>query len=185
MKSPRERNILVVVLAVAGLGLTIDRVVFSEGVTGPAESSAGVLDLEPDAASLLIQPTSTGKPVGEPGPSLADRLRLATLDYAVVNDDIRRDAFSVPAPWREMDQATGPTAEASASEALEKFQSQNRLDAVLVTGDKRCAVVNGQTLYIGQALLGYRLIAVHERSAEFESGGKRVLLGIHVGESPS
>ncbi len=184
MKSPRERNILVVVLAVAGLGLTIDRVMLSEGVTGPAESSAGVLDLEPDAASLLIQPTSTGKPVGEPGPSLADRLRLATVDYAV-NDDTRRDAFSVPTQWRDMVQATSPAAEVSASESLETFQNQNRLDAVLVTGNKRCAVVNGQTLYIGQELRGYRLVAVHERSAEFESGGQRVLLGIHVGESPS
>ena len=44
MKNPRERNILVAVLIVAGLGLAIDRLILGSDVTRPAESSAGVVD---------------------------------------------------------------------------------------------------------------------------------------------
>ena len=171
--------ILVVVLAAAGLGLTFDRVIIGTDVTSPAESSAGVLGLQPDAASLLIQPVPPVKPSGGPAPSLADRLIIATADHAD-KASVERDAFSIPPQWRAMDRAPGLAAGTRVIETPESFQRQNRLDAVMVTGDQRCAVVNGQTLYIGQALQGYRLVAVHERTAEFEAGSFRVLLGIRV-----
>lgn len=176
--------ILAVVLGAAGLGLTFDRVILGSDVTSPTESTAGVLDLQPDTASLLIEPSTATAPTGEPIPTLADRLRLATADH-VAESTAERDAFSPSAQWFGSIPGSGQTVSAPLNQAHEAFKRQNHLEAVLVTGNQRCAVVNGQTIYIGQELQGYRLVAVHERSVEFESKGVRVLLGIRNGASAS
>ena len=172
--------ILVVVLIVAGLGLAFDRVIIGSDVTSPAESSAGVLDIQPDPESLLIQPAPAQEAVSETVVSLADRLRIATAEYSSDSAD-KRDAFVVSSQWLTTEQAPGKALGVNLTQALEAFKRDNRLDAVMVTGDQRCAVINGQTLFVGQTLQGYRLVAVHERSAEFVANGVRVLLGIRGG----
>lgn len=183
MKSPRERNILIAVLIVAGLGLAIDRVILDSNVTSPAESSAGVVDgFSLDPESLLIQPSAAPQPMLDPGPSFADRLRLA-IDDGAVRNPAERDAFALPLSWQPKAELTGSgNAQSLAAEA---FKRQNNLEAVLTSGEKDCAVVNGQTLYLGDSLQGYRLVAVHARSAEFESNGVRVMLGLRGGGSSS
>ena len=69
--------------------------------------------------------------------------------------------------------------------SAEAFKRDNYLEAVLTTGTRGCAVVNGQTYYLGDSLAGYRLVAVYERSAEFESHGIRLRLGLRGGGSSS
>lgn len=182
MKSPRERTVLVSVLVIAGLGFAADRIVIGSDVTGPAETSAGVIDLAVDPASLLIDPEQPEGPAEDAGPSLAELLRDATAGYAA-GEAGSRDAFSVPAAWKGVSSDGAGTLTGALS--AEAFRSKNALDAVLVTGDQRCAVINGQTIFVGEELDGYRLLTVHERSVEFESSGVRVVLGIRGGGKSS
>lgn len=187
MKSSRERNVLIAVLGVAGLGLLVDRVVIGSDVTGPAESSAGVVDdIATDPASLLIVPDkagNAGKGADIPVEPLANRLRKIVGNTGAGDGSAARDAFTVPTGWVPADAESEAGSEAAV--AAETFKRDHKLEAVLVTGDQRCAVVNGQTVYVGQSLQGYRLVSVQERSAEFRSGGVTVSLGIRgAGQTP-
>lgn len=190
MKTSRERNILIAVLSLAGLGLMIDRAVIGSDVTGPAESSAGVMDsLTPDPASLLIAPdqadhATRANATAQPAESLAQRLRqIADAPSSSPDDTLAvRDAFQPAPSWAAPD--PGPDGGDTAALAAEAFKRDHKLDAVLVTGDRRYAVVNGRTIYVGQTVQGYRLLAVRERSAEFQADGVHVSLSI-LGADPS
>jgi hypothetical protein len=172
--------LLVAVLIVAGLGLAIDRVIIGTDMTGPAESSAGVLSPDmSDPASLLIIPDPVTTVAGPAAPTLADRLRQATSTHTG-EGAVTRDAFSVAPAWVPVQPGPGADGQ-GATQSAESFKQANHLDAVLVTGDQRCAVVNGLTLRLGESLQGYRLVAINERAAEFEADGVRVALGIRGG----
>jgi hypothetical protein len=179
--------VLIAVLGVAGLGLLVDRVVIGSDMTGPAESSAGVLDdVSVDAESLLIvpdKPGNAGRGAAVPAESLASRLRDVAGKAATNDGAAARDAFAVPPSWAPSD--AEPVAGSETAQAVETFKRDHKLEAVLVTGDQRCAVVNGQTMYAGQSLQGYRLVSVQERSAEFRSGGVVITLGLRgAGQTP-
>jgi hypothetical protein len=58
----------------------------------------------------------------------------------------------------------------------EDFMSLHRLEAVLSADARSMAVVNGQTVYLGESLDGFILVSVKDRSAVFEGGGERVTL---------
>ncbi len=180
MKNSRERQILAGVLLLAGLALTVDRVILGSDVTGPAESEAGVLDAPVDPLSLLITPKPQTLPVqADDVPTLADRLRMAT-EGTPGGGTAERDAFSVSPAWTPQDVQEDASASDSIQQ-IEAFINSHRLDAVLVTGDRHCAVVDGQTIYLGQTLDGYRLVAVNERSARFEQAGRVATLVIQAG----
>jgi len=189
MKTSRERTILIAVLAVAGIGLLVDRVVIGSDVTGPAESSAGVVDgFDTDPAG----PPSTSTTqlintlVGDQAPaasngggtSFAQRLRLVTGPSAGTDPQQVRDAFKPGPGWAASPSDSGAVTDNQARLAAQAFRSTHVLEAVLVSGDTRYAVIGGQTLSIGQELDGYRLVAVLERSAVFQVHGLRVELGI-------
>jgi len=183
MKSSRERTILIAVLSVAGLGLLVDRVVIGSDVTGPAQTSAGVLDgfdvnlaeLAAESSTELIKSTGGDTP---PVVSLAERLRKIAGSSGDTDFTQTRDAFSPGPGWEASSSAAGTVPDNQARRAAEAFQSRHVLEAVLVSGDNRYAVIGGQTFLIGQTLDGYHLVEVHERSAVFEARGVRVRLGI-------
>jgi hypothetical protein len=183
MKSSRERNILIAVLSVAGLGLVVDRVVIGSDVTGPAQTSAGVSDgfAAVPVEDLIVTSTEFNKSTsGDTTPvvSFADRLRLITDKSGDADLSPRRDAFSPSPGWGATPSSVGGVPDNQALRAAETFQSKHVLEAVLVSGDNRYAVIGGQPISIGQTLDGYRLMTVHERSAVFEAQGVRVKLGI-------
>ncbi len=169
---------MIAVLGIAGLGLAIDRFVLGSDVTGPSESAAGIIEFEPDPAALLIEPSAVAQVSSTPKVSLADRLRQTTSTRQS-EANTPRDAFAVPAQWQASGSDLLPQNGESARRALEAFKRDSRLDAVLLTGSRSYAVVNGQTIYLGQHYKGLQLIAVHERSADFEANGFRVSLTIH------
>ncbi len=186
MKSFRERNILIAVLGVAGLGLLIDRVVIGSDVTGPSESSASVIDaIDPslaDPSDLLISQT-TDPTVRAKGPavSVAQKLRQAVGDLAVTDPSMARDAFAPGEGWRTTTLVQGVVTDNTSSRLAAEFKSRHKLEAVLALGDNQYAVIGGQTLHIGQELDGFKLVAVYARSAIFESGGIRVEVVISTG----
>ncbi len=186
MKTSRERTILITVLGVAGLGLLADRVIIGSDVTGPAQSSAGVVDgfdadpsqqAAPSATELLNAivrgPQDTVSSPSQ-GPSLAERLRLVTSPSADTNPTQTRNAFT-PAPgWATLPSDSSEVTDNQARLAAEAFRSSHVLDAVFVSGNIRYAVIAGQTLSVGQELDGYRLVEVQERTAVFQARGVRV-----------
>jgi len=197
MKISRERTILIAVLGVAGIGLLADRVIIGSDMTGPAQSAAGVvdgIDTEPAqttaaTAEEFIKTMVEGQqaPGQSPkqGESLAERLRKVTGSSAVTDLAQARDAFS-PAPgWGELPSDSGAVTDNHARQAAETFQSSHVLEAVLVYGDMRYAVIAGQTLSVGQDLDGYRLVSILERTAVFQAQGVRVELGIRADDPPS
>lgn len=175
---------MIAVLAVAGLGLLVDRVIIGSDMTGPAESSAGVFDdVTADPASLLIVPDKAGgapRTGADPAGSLANRLRQVAGLATTGNGSVTRDAFAPGPGWAPVGSA--PDAGGEAAMAAEAFKRDHKLEAVLLTGDQRYAVVNGRTIYVGQTLQGYRLVSVRERSAEFQAGGVTISLGIRGAE---
>ncbi len=72
------------------------------------------------------------------------------------------DAFEVA--WLEPDGAdgVGPGPRGGTGAGL-------RLNAVMAQGAAGYAIVNGKTLFIGESLNGYRLLAVYDRSAILET----------------
>jgi hypothetical protein len=178
MKTTRERTVLIAVLSVAGLGLLVDRVVIGSDVTGPAQSSAGVIDaLDADAAVLPAPPQM---PVVDKAPGVTFAMRLRRIAQASADTDPGqvRDAFTPGPGWSSTASAKGGATDNQRRQAAEKFKSSHRLEAVLMTGNNHCAVIDGRTVYLGQTLDGYRLVAVHERSVVFQGDGVRVELGI-------
>lgn len=174
------------VLGVAGLGLVIDRAVIGAGVTGPSESSAGVIDaIDPnlaDPSDLLIAPTED--PAGQPrGPviSVAEKLRQAVGGSAENDPAQSRDAFAPVEGWQTTSLSNGTATDNRSSLLADTFKSNHKLEAVMALGDNQYVVIGGHTLHIGQELDGFTLLAVHERSAIFESGGVKVEIGITTG----
>ena len=186
MNKTRERAILVGVLGLAGVGLLFDRVVLSSGVTGPSESSAGVLSPAPELllitpdASAPDQPANT---VQTPASQLAERLRAVRASEAVSDFDSGRDAFVPDKHWGGKQQAVQAPIDDDKKRDAEAFGQAHRLDAVMVIGDQRCAVIDGRTLFVGQSLDGFELLEVNERTAVFESNGLRVKIGIRTGST--
>lgn len=176
---------MVAVLGVAGLGLLVDRLFLGAGVTGPAESSAGVV-APPAPGPDAVQAADTQAPItptpllikpADNGPTIAERIsRLAdNHDTHQHQAGKGRDAFT-PAPGWSAD--SGSDTQQMRPETAVTFRSQYTLDAVMDTGLRKCAVVNGQTVYLGDTIDGYKLLSVHTRSAVFEIDGIRVELGL-------
>lgn len=170
----------------AGFGLLIDRVIIGSDVTGPAESSAGVIDgFDPalaDPSTLVVaQAGQSGDQAQATGPSLAQRLREAVSDQPHTGSSPTRNAFTTSPGWHTDAGSEDSTTHNAPDHLVQEFQSKHPLDAVLVVGDERYAVIGGRTLNIGQTLDGYTLVAVQERSATFQGGGIRMEVGIKIG----
>lgn len=190
MKSSRERTILITVLGVAGLGLLIDRVVIGSDVTGPAQSSAGVIDsldmgLAQSTDPALDQILASSESGGKAPISFAQRLRTITDPVAQKDPAQTRDAFSPGSGWGGTTTGNAEPSNNQGRQIAEAFQRDHVLEAVFLSGDKHCAVIGGQTLFVGQELDGFKLTAVHERRAIFQGRGVRVEIGIQAAGSPS
>jgi hypothetical protein len=187
MKKSRERRILIAVLSAAGVALLVDRVALDSGVTGPAESSASVLDGFPVEPALPGQDPSVDglRPSisqATPASELAKRLREVGERFPKADPAQGRDAFTPAVGWSaQMNQGTPD----NSAEFARAFQESHRLDAVMTIGDQRCAVIDGRTVFVGQALDGYKLLSVDQRSAVFEVGGARVKISIRADQGPS
>jgi len=91
-----------------------------------------------------------------------------------------KDAFQVSPAWVGVTapaHSAKPVAPLSPAEsAAQAFKKTRALSAVLSKGNRPAAVVDGHLVYVGGSLEQARLVAVTERSAEFEIAGVRVRL---------
>ncbi len=84
------------------------------------------------------------------------------------------DAFRPSPMWLQLREV--PVDDVQAELLVERFRKAHTLAAVMGSGEKGWAIVDGRTLFIGQVLDGFTLVSVGRRSAVLESGDVRVLL---------
>jgi hypothetical protein len=178
-KSSRERNVFIGILGVALMGLGVDRVFLGSGATGPAAASAAAAEAfaaDPFSDAIDVQFT---EPADEPEPltsALAGRLEdFAQRGQREVGD--LPDVFEPSASWRSTSSSDGDGASRPAS-ASEAFQAAHRLTAVMLSDSNPGAVVDGRFLRIGQALDGFILTSVNERSALFKAEHEQAELAL-------
>jgi len=184
MKNSRERTILIAVLSLAGGAFLVDRVFLGSDITGPAESSAGVLGGFETVAPPLADQVSKNDQVHSPGSTseLAKRLREVSERSPDTDPAQGRDAFTPAEDWSV---GVSQVLTDNNTELVNQFLAKHHLNAVMIIGDRRCAMIDGRTLFVGQELDGYKLETIYERSAVFQGGGLRVKLGINSDPPPS
>ena len=180
MQFTRQRKIFLGIGALALTAFGADRIFFGSSVSGPESASAdSVTDSQKAAAATTAEidallndedPTATV--------SLSQQLtQLARRRPALLNDD--RDAFRPSTDWIGLD----GTAQGMPTDAA-GFREAHELVALMPKHRRPCAMVDGQTLFVGQMLDGFTLVAVRDRSAIFESAGRRVELQMGSDQAP-
>ncbi len=163
--------------SVLGLGVTaliVDRVVLlpresaaqsAEPVEPAVALSTPVVEAARELVSASVLSASTV--------TIADELDrvAATRGFDLVRIP---DAFQPSSSWLTGQMET--EAPAPDRSAAERFKQEHTLTAVMATGSKGYAIVDGKFLLIGQEMDGFTLVAVGNRSAVLESAEARVEL---------
>ena len=177
MKVTRERKIYAAVVAIALLGLVLDRTIY-----GSRDTGADAAQPAPDA--LLIAPATApiAAASGVEELSLATRLANTASQERVLGGSDINEPFKSQIAWltpvRAEAPATGPT-------EAEQFQQKHTLTAVLGTGQSGYVIVDGACVRIGRSIDGFKLVAVDRGSATFESNGARIKLVLKTGLASS
>jgi hypothetical protein len=163
----------IVFLSMALLALVVDRVVLSGGWV-PAGASASS---NKTPAEHVLEPVDVSEEESQP-PTIRLSQRLEML-WAERSLDINqaKDIFTLPECWRsdvfpaETDDIPPPK-----KDAIKVFITSHRLQAVVISDQTCCATVNGYNLCLGDELDGFKLVAIEDDSATFESGKRRAII---------
>src|SRR5688572_29812322 len=184
----KQKKIYAAVLGLAVTAFAADRWVIGHDAA-PEEAEQLLMTSNTTTAAAPVSTTAalvTGQPVMAAGAvapvaaapntsTLARRLReVATaerLDLAEVSDASRVSPVCLPPP----PPPPAPKVEAPkvARDLVAEFHKDHRLDAVMKNGTKGggLAIIDGKTVRPGQALDGFRLLKVNDRSALFVGKG--------------
>jgi hypothetical protein len=160
---------------IAGLGLlavAADRLLIlphGAAADAPAPDSYAVSSAERRPAAPLPVPAPLSQ-----RPTIADRLDAVAAARRFDLTNVR-DAF-VPSPAWLAGSGPQPPGLESGRLAAERFRGAHMLTAVVASGEKGYAIIDGQILFIGQVLDGFRLVAVRPRSVVLESNDTRIEL---------
>ena len=168
--------------ALVGLALTalaIDKL-FLSGGDGLVPSSASAQEF---GLAELAGRDGADSFDDQAGPSYSDLdKRLEVFDA----HDPQRDPFELSqmlrarVRTRSQEQSRRESEAETRQRTAEEFKSANRLDGVLTSGRNPIALVNGQTIRLGQTIDGFELIAVQDRTAVFQLDDVRVELQIPI-----
>ena len=173
MKLSKRQISGVAVLVIALIALVYDRTFLDRG-NGPARASASSnaapTEPTPEAA---IPPNSNTEP---PRIGLAQRLETLWAERNL-NMSQARDVFSLPASWlADVRPATPVVHPPTVQDAVTVFKTNHQLKGVLMTDQTCCVTVNDHILRLGEAIDGFKLVAIKEDTATFEADGKQVSL---------
>jgi hypothetical protein len=167
MKLGKRQKVFLAIFFIGLLALVVDRT-FLRPQGGAQAASAESLGTGESAPSSPEAAPPNGKAAGA---GVAERLNhLWSGDTADLEQ--MRDPFALPPSWFDNVMDTG----VRITDAVALFLHKHRLGAVVIEGQESYAVVNDRFLVPGQEIGGFRLLAVHDRSAVFEQGGKRAIL---------
>src|SRR5579862_698933 len=170
-------------LVLALLAFVVDRCFFS-----PASASAKpiaavpaiIAPVAPQAAAPNKIPASKAA-VSPSADDLTDLSDFSSRVRAAATDPSPRDPFAPTGAWLERIERKARQGKAGASDL---FRNHHHLSACMVGGQSGFAIVDGKTVAIGQSIDGFRLIAIHEQSVEFESAQDRVSLKLPPANLP-
>ncbi|MCX5662017.1 MAG: hypothetical protein NTW19_20245 [Planctomycetota bacterium] len=194
----KKQKAYAAILAVGGLALVMDRTFSGSPTTGPAEASASFAIPASERAAAPMMDAGGGPDAlaaaapGAPGAATATLARLSVteqLHSAALAMNIEGpasvDVFRPSSDWLAEGlpaEKPVPAAAPGPSPAME-FAARRRLTGLMASGPQSLAIVDGQTLRIGQGIDGFCLVVVGNRSATFEGPARaRVTLPM---EDPS
>jgi hypothetical protein len=167
-------------MALAGLcavGVAVfayDRFQPADAILGPDTASASVTHQSaPVAEALAMTPTTSHVAAPDsPNSVLARRLKglVPGGDYDASSV---RDAFQPGRAWLARAPAA-PTAEDPDKAKAEEFLRRHTLQAVLIAGEQRHAVIDFKCLNVGDTLEDFQVDTIRDRSAVLTSGAVRV-----------
>ena len=178
MKLNESQKVYVIILAVAAVGLLVDRVLLAPGASGPVQVQAGAVHTTPSGRP---QPPTTEPPAATA--SVAKRLArfndVRQFDITTV-----REALSPSPAWLAELQPSEPGPKASQPVAVapvqmspaERFIQRHRLKSTIRRDNGGWALIDGHIVEVGQEFDGYRLVEVTDDGAVFESDQGRVEL---------
>ncbi len=177
MSKSRKKLALGVVVLGAG-AMIADRAMF--GVAEPAPAAAA-----PAPAGRAASAKAATRPAAaEESLAIPELVFPKQIPRVESLEDIR-DWFAPPATVAEAEENEADTPSTTAAppapaSAETPFEQRYRLDAVVIIGSTRMAVVEGRWLRIGDTLGGEkaRLVEVHDQAAVFEIRGEKKSLRV-------
>lgn len=185
-----RRNILIAVVGAAGLALAVDKFVLSDGLTGPAAASAGVMPTVAPAASTAAAP-SAGASFRSPASKLTV-YHKNSAENLVSTSASSGDAMAYPA-WAVVTTKDGSGTKAAASSDKNVFVLSGVVrDAVRLRreGDTK-GLERGRVLRVGETVawgaetgVSVRLVSIspEKTSAVIEVDGERRELSCFSGD---
>ncbi len=173
MTLTKSQRVYVAIMVIAVVALLIDRTLLQ-----PEQATAGAAAALQYAISPSTRsPDDPGSPPSEgPAPrqvAIARKLEQIAEQRGLDPTGVI-DAFRPSPMWLQLGEAQVDPAQPEL--LAERFRKTHTLTAVMGSGDKGWAIVDGRTLFIGQVLDGFTLVSVGQRSAILESGDTRVQL---------
>ena len=179
MTQQRKYQVNAALVGLALTALAVDKL-FLSGGDGSVPSAASAQEFGLAELAGRDSADAHGEQAGPSYSNLDERLE------AFDARDPKRDPFELSPMLRarvhtQSQEVSRHESEADARQrTAEEFKSANRLDGVLTSGRDPIALVNGQTIRLGQTIDGFELIAVQDRIATFQLDDVRVELHIPV-----
>ena len=163
----------IALFGIAIVALVIDRA-FLGGGNAPAGASASS-----SPAPVTQTPQAPDPPQEDSQPStirLSQRLETLWLEKDLdINQP--RDVFTLPESWLSDILPKKPeNIPTPKKDAVTVFMTSHQLQAVVISDQTCCVTVNDHVLKLDDELDGFKLVAIKEDSATFESGTRRAIL---------
>jgi hypothetical protein len=170
MKLSAQRKISLGLLLLAVVAFGIDRCFFTPGAASAKDRTIAPTPTTPKKIARLA--------ANDRGEELRDLSavshRLESADrLAHADENPSPDAFQPPAAWVNRSIAKSMQ---GAPSAAERFRARHRLAAVMTGQQSGWAIVDGNTITLGQSIAGFRLTEVRDHSALFQSADAQVEL---------
>lgn len=155
MAIKKEHRIFIAVVGLAVGALAVDRMVFNSSVSGTPRPAAAntpkmvsTIEIDQPSPDLSGKPTVSSKKLWN---AFEDTLVRQPVEHSVSE---------------ETPQGFDPT----------RFRQQHRLNAVMMKENQGYAIIDGQTLRLGETVDGLKITAIEETAVSLESGDDRVRL---------
>jgi hypothetical protein len=173
MELTKRQKVFLVIMIIVLAALIVDRAYL--GRSNPSKAQAEISDSSNITSGEGVPATEVVPDLASQSPTMKLTRGIESL-WSEKNPDLSqsRDAFCLPEPW--LAEISPDNLRRTFQGAETSFARNHQLKVIVVQGQTRCVMVDDHFLVIGQELEGFKLVAVDENSATFESGAKRVVL---------
>lgn len=192
MKLNKSQKVYAIILAVAAVGFLVDRVLLAPGAGGPAQVQAGAVHMTPSGRPRppTTEPRAATASVAKRLARFNDvrQFDITTVREILLPSPAWLAELQPPEPEPEPDaeaEAPQPVAVAPAQMSpAERFIQRHRLKSTIRRDNGGWALIDGHIVEVGQEFDGYRLVAVTDDGAVFESDRGRVELRLRSHSDP-